>query len=143
VEVSAERRSTEYKSWLKKIKNCYSENGMNTLTTELQAAKAQSVVVTEDSLMVDLVDGRTISAPLGWYPRLLHGTSEERNKWRLIGAGEGIHWPDLDEDISVENLLAGKPSGESQRSFKHWLDEYATRNKQPETYETQEAETVA
>jgi hypothetical protein len=113
---------------------------MNTLTTELQAAKAQLVVVTEDSLMVDLVDGRTISAPLAWYPRLLHGTPEARNKWRLIGAGEGIHWSDLDEDISVENLLAGKPSGESQHSFKRWLEEYGTRNKQPETYETQDVE---
>jgi hypothetical protein len=113
---------------------------MNTSATELQAANAQHVVVTDDSLTIDLIDGRTISAPLGWYPRLLHGTPEERNKWRLIGAGEGIHWPDLDEDISVENLLAGKPSGESQRSFKRWLEEYGTRNKQPETYETQEVE---
>jgi hypothetical protein len=115
---------------------------MNTSTTEFQV-KAQHVIVTEDSLIVDLVDGRTISAPLGWYPRLLHGTPEERNKWRLIGAGEGIHWPDLDEDISVENLLAGKPSGESQRWFKRWLDEYADRNKQPEAYETPEAEIAA
>lgn len=103
---------------------------MNTSTTETQVARAQQVAVTEDTLTVDLVDGRTISVPLGWYPRLLHGTPEERNHWRLIGGGEGVYWPDLDEDISVENLLAGKPSGESQRSFKRWLEEHASGRKQ-------------
>jgi hypothetical protein len=87
---------------------------------------AQNVRVTDDSLIVDLSDGRTLSVPLAWFPRLLHGTSEERNHWRLIGDGEGIHWPDLDEDISVENLILGKPSGESQKSFKKWLE---TRSK--------------
>lgn len=92
---------------------------MSTLTAE---ARAQSVTVTEDALVVDLNDGRTISVPLAWYPRLLHGTVEERNKWRLIGGQEGIHWPELDEDISVANLLAGKPSGESQSSLKRWLE---------------------
>jgi hypothetical protein len=91
---------------------------MITLTAE---ARAQNVVVTDDALAVDLNDGRTISVPLAWYPRLLNGTSAERNNWSLIGGGEGIHWPDLDEDVSVENLLAGKPSGESQSSFKRWL----------------------
>ena len=85
-------------------------------------ARAQNVAVSDDTLAVDLSDGRTISVPLAWYPRLLHGTAEERNNWRFIGEKEGIHWPDLDEDISVENLLAGKPSGESQSSFKRWLD---------------------
>jgi Protein of unknown function (DUF2442) len=95
---------------------------MNTSTTETQVARAQQVAVTEDTLTVELIDGRTISVPLGWYPRLLHGTTEERDHWRLIGGGEGIHWPDLDEDISVENLLAGNPSGESQRSLKRWLE---------------------
>jgi hypothetical protein len=103
---------------------------MNTSTTEIQVAKVQQVAVTEDTLTVDLVDGRTISVPLGWYPRLLHGAPEERNRWRLIGGGEGIHWPDLDEDISVENLLAGKPSGESQRSLKRWLEERTPGRKQ-------------
>jgi hypothetical protein len=92
---------------------------MSTLTAE---ARAQSVTVTDDTLVVDLNDGRTISVPLAWYPRLLHGTAEERNNWRLIGGQEGIHWPDLDEDISVAGLLAGKPSGESQSSFKRWLE---------------------
>jgi len=94
---------------------------MSSLTAE---AKAQSVIVTEDSLVVDLIDGRTITVPLAWYPRLVHGKREHRNNWRLVGNGEGIHWPDLDEDISVQNLLAGEPSGESQASLKHWLDGY-------------------
>ena len=72
-------------------------------------------------LQVDLIDGRSISIPLAWYPRLQHGTTAERANWRLIGDGRGVHWPDLDEDISVENLLAGKASGESAGSLKHWL----------------------
>ena len=95
---------------------------MTTLAIELRMASAQNVNVTDDSLTVDLSDGRTVSVPLAWFPRLLHGTAEERNKWRLIGNGEGIHWPDLDEDISVKNLILGKPSGESQKSFKKWLE---------------------
>jgi hypothetical protein len=85
-------------------------------------AQAQSVSVTEDTLIVDLLDGRSVSVPLSWFPRLVHGTTEERKNWRLIGRGEGIHWPDLDEDISIANLLAGIPSGESQPSLKHWLE---------------------
>lgn len=96
---------------------------MSILTTEIKFANAKSVSTTEDSLITDLDDGRTITVPLGWYPRLLHGTPEERNNWRLLGRGEGIHWPDLDEDISVENLILAKRSGESQRSFQRWLDE--------------------
>ena len=94
---------------------------MNSLVIETRAAVAQDVTVTEDSLMVDLVDGRTVSVPLAWYPRLLHGQTQERNNWCLIGQGEGIHWPDLDEDISTENILFGQPSGESQRSLTRWL----------------------
>ena len=78
--------------------------------------------MTDDSLTVELSDGRTISVPLAWYPRLTHATGDERSRWRLIGRGEGIHWSDLDEDISVEGLLAGRPSGESQRSLKRWLE---------------------
>lgn len=95
---------------------------MSTLAIEIRIALAQSVSVTDDSLTVDLDDGRTISVPLAWFPRLIHGTAEERNNWRLIGKGEGIHWPDLDEDISIEGILLGRPSGESQRSFKCWLE---------------------
>jgi hypothetical protein len=79
------------------------------------------VVITDGLISVNLADGRTISAPLASYPRLLHGTPEERNNWRLIGNAEGIHWPDLDEDISIDNLLLGRPSGESQASFAEWL----------------------
>lgn len=74
------------------------------------------------TLAVQLDDGRAISVPLAWYPRLLHATTEERDNWRLIGKGQGIHWNDLDEDISVEGLLAGRPSGESQASFGRWLE---------------------
>ena len=96
---------------------------MNTSVIEAGIVRAQSVEVTEDSLIIDLTDGRTISAPLAWYPRLLHGSKTERNNCRFIGEGIGIHWEDLDEDISVENVLFGKPSGESQRSFKKWLKE--------------------
>ena len=91
-------------------------------TTESQIPNALRVDSTDDTLSVELSDGRSISAPLAWYPRLSHATKEERNNWRLIADGRGIHWPDLDEDISVENLLAGKASGESQRSFQCWLD---------------------
>ena len=80
------------------------------------------VTVTEETLTVELRDGRVISVPLAWYPRLVHGTHDERAHWRLVGTGEGIHWPDLDEDISAENLVFGKPSGESQGSLKRWLE---------------------
>jgi len=91
---------------------------MSSLTSEL---RAQNIIITDESLSVRLSDGRIISVPLAWYPRLLHGTREERNNWSLIGNAEGIHWPDLDEDISVENLLMGKPSGESPDSLQKWL----------------------
>ncbi len=70
---------------------------------------------------VELADGRSIVVPLAWYPRLAQGSAAERGSWRLLGGGRGIHWPALDEDISVANLLAGQPSAESQSSFKKWL----------------------
>ena len=94
---------------------------MSTSTVEVKIPSALHVTVTQDTLSVDLSDGRTISAPLAWFPRLLHATAAERKKWRLIGKGEGIHWEDIDEDVSVEGLLAGKPSGESQASLRKWL----------------------
>lgn len=94
---------------------------MSTSTVEGRSVTATQVLVTDDALTLELSDGRTISAPLAWYPRLRHGTAEERRHWRLIGQGRGIHWQDLDEDISVENLLAGNPSGEGQRSLADWL----------------------
>ena len=95
---------------------------MTTLAVEMRPARGRNVVLTDETVIVELDDGRTISVPTAWYPRLFHATPEERNNWRLIAKGEGIHWPDLDEDVSIENILFGKSSGESQRSFKQWLD---------------------
>jgi len=95
-------------------------------TVDTQHVRVISVVVADDLLTVELSDGRTISAPLSWYPRLCHGSSDERSEWRLIGDGRGIHWPQLDEDISVEHLTFGKPSAESQASLKRWLASRAT-----------------
>ena len=91
-------------------------------TIEVSVPDAESVVTTCDALTVDLSDGRTIAVPIDWFPRLVHATQDERDNWRLIGSGEGIHWPDLDEDISVEGLLAGRKSGESRSSFSRWLE---------------------
>lgn len=81
----------------------------------------RDVRVTSRILKVVLRDGRTLSVPLGWYPRLAHGSPSERQRWRVIGDGIGIHWPDLDEDISIAGLLAGLPSGESAKSLNRWL----------------------
>ena len=94
---------------------------MRSSTVETREALAIHVEVGQDTLSVELADGRTIAAPIAWYPRLAHGTPEERQSWRLLGGGLGIHWAALDEDISVANLLAGQPSTESQDSFKKWL----------------------
>ena len=88
---------------------------------EIEIPFAIDVNITEDTLSVDLSDGRTISTPLGWFPRLEQADEEERRNWKLIGKGSGIHWEDIDEDISVEGLISGKPSFESQSSFKNWL----------------------
>ena len=96
---------------------------MSISAIEIGSVKARDVTISEDSLTADLSDGRTISVPLAWYPRLLNGTTEERHNWRLIGTGEGVHWPDLDEDISVENLVLGRPSGENELSLQRWLQE--------------------
>ncbi len=81
---------------------------------------AQSVRFSEDSMTVSFDDGRAFSVPLVWYPRLLDGSEEERRHYELIGKGEGIHWPELDEDISVEGLLAGRRSAESAASLRWW-----------------------
>jgi len=97
---------------------------MTTLTLETEPLAAQ-VHVTHEKLIVDLVDGRSLSVPLSWYPRLQQASDEERQDWQLLGEGYAIEWPSLDEHIGIEGLLAGKPSGESQRSFEQWL---ATRN---------------
>jgi len=84
-------------------------------------ARARTVRVTDEALTINLEDGRSISAPLDWYPRLRHGSPAERSKWELIGEGEGIHWPRLDEDISIAGLLEGIPSQESPASLQEWL----------------------
>jgi hypothetical protein len=91
-------------------------------STADQVVTAANARVADDVLTVELSDGRVISVPISWYPRLSHGTDTERENWRFIAAGRGIHWPELDEDVSVENLLSGKQSGESQASFKKWLE---------------------
>ena len=95
---------------------------MHISATEIIVPDAMTIEVTEDTLTAELSDGRTISVPLAWYPRLVHATPEERNNWELIGTGQGIHWPDLDEDLSIEGFLAGRKSGESPRAFKRWLE---------------------
>ena len=95
---------------------------MATLAVKMDIPHAISVVIDENTLTVELDDGRTISVPVAWYPRLLHASKAERAKWRLIGRGHGIHWEAVDEDISVEGILAGRSSGESQASLKKWLE---------------------
>jgi hypothetical protein len=96
---------------------------MSTSASEIVRPRALDVAVTEDTLVVTLHDGRVISVPVSWYPRLEHATPAERKSWELIGAGLGIHWPGVDEDISVEALLAGKRSNESDASLHRWLSE--------------------
>ena len=114
---------------------------MHVSTRKILVPDAEDVTVTDDALTAELGDGRTISVPLSWYPRLVHASQEERGNWRLIGPGSGISWPDLDEDISVEMLLAGQKSGESPQSFQRWLEAkqaglpvnvYEIRSKVPE-----------
>ncbi|NJL91995.1 MAG: DUF2442 domain-containing protein [Coleofasciculaceae cyanobacterium SM2_1_6] len=97
---------------------------MTSLMIELlEIPKARQVSISDDTLTVDLSDGRTISVPLAWYPRLLHSKQNERSNWRFIGDNEGIHWSDIDEDISVKNIILGQPSAESQKSFQRWQEE--------------------
>ncbi len=94
---------------------------MPSVVMTLDLPRITAVRITEDALSVDLEGRRTISVPLMWYPRLTHATPEERQRFEIVGAGYGIHWPDLDEDVSVEGLLAGKRSTESPRSWERWL----------------------
>ena len=101
---------------------------MNSLAIDTQEPRAQDITISEDSLSVDLWDGRTIIVPLIWYPRLWHGSEEERKNFEIIGNGTLIHWPDLDEDLSVSGILAGRRFRESQKSLKRWLEERGARN---------------
>ena len=95
---------------------------MTTSTVEMEVSGAMTIKVTETTLTAVLLDGRAISVPLAWYPRLVHATMEERNNWELHADNQHIHWPDLDEDLSIEGLLAGRRSGESPKSFSRWLE---------------------
>ena len=98
-------------------------SGMLSAAVTVALPRVVDVTVTDDTLSVDLEDGRTISVPIGWYPRLAKGTPAERCHFRISGAGYGVHWPDLDEDVGVEGLLLGKRSTESAASFERWLRE--------------------
>jgi hypothetical protein len=94
---------------------------MTTLTLDTEPL-ANQINVTDDKLVIELVDGRTLIIPLSWYPRLLNASDKERGNWQLLGDGYAIEWTDLDEHIGIEGLLAGKRSGESQKSFQKWLN---------------------
>jgi len=102
---------------------------MSSLAVEVQEPRGKSVKVNDDEVRVDLVDGRTITVPLAWYPRLWHGSPQERNHFEIFADGAYIHWPDLDEDLTVAGMLAGQRSGESPQSLKKWLGSRRTRTK--------------
>lgn len=94
---------------------------MTISTSKHTEVLATDLRFSDDSLVVALTDGRTITVPLKWYPRLVHATKHERENWEMLFGGEGFHWPDLDEDLSVEGFIEGWPSGESEKSFERWL----------------------
>lgn len=95
---------------------------MSSLQNRLEVPHLTAISISDDTLSVDLLDGRSVSIPLEWYPRLVHATPQERENYRFTGNGEGIHWPDLDEDISAEAIVFGVPSQESTKSLRSWLD---------------------
>ena len=99
---------------------------MNSLTLDIEELRAVNLSITEEALSLDLSDGRTTIVPLIWYPRLWYGTPSERDNFEIIGDGTLIHWPDLDEDLSVAGIAAGRRSGESQKSLKSWLEKRDT-----------------
>jgi len=105
---------------------------MNTSATDIQEARARDVRVGEDSLVVELMDGRTLTVPLVWYPRLWYGSPEERSHFELIGDGGYVHWPELDEDLSIAGMLAGRRSKESPESLKKWLARRETKTTRPD-----------
>jgi hypothetical protein len=107
----------------------YSGVGMSSSAVDVQEARAQSAKVSDEALTVDLVDGRTIVVPLVWFPRLWHGRPQERNHFEIFGDGAYIHWPDLDEDLAIAGLLAGRQSGESPESLRKWLGSRKARHR--------------
>ena len=102
-------------------------NGTPSAVMILTLPRIVSVTVTDDTVSVDLEDGRTIAVPIGWYPRLAYGTPAKRVNVQISGAGYGMHWPELDEDIGIEGLLVGKQSTESAASFARWLQQRTAR----------------
>ena len=125
--VSPGRNSWTYKGLLQKMNKSSGKGGMTTLVIDESSLRAVRAQLTDEALVVDLADGRTISVPLVWYPRLLRASMEERQQFRLIGSGEGIHWVLLDEDVSVEGIVAGRRSMESAESFRRWLEDRRER----------------
>jgi Protein of unknown function (DUF2442) len=105
-------------------------HGTPSAVVTLALPRAVSVMVTDDTLSVDLEDGRTLAVPIGWYPRLAHGTPAERANVQISSAGYGMHWPELDEDIGVEGLLLGRKSTVSATSFERWLQRRQARSPQ-------------
>ncbi len=103
---------------------------MNSFCNNKQEPRAQQVKISEDALIIDLIDGRSISVPLVWYPRLWYGTPEEREEFEIFGDGKYLHWPNLDEDLTVEGLIEGLRSGESPKSLKKWLESRQGSDKQ-------------
>ena len=95
---------------------------MSVSVVEMRLPEVSDVAISEEALSVELSDGRTLSVPIGWYPRLAHATDAERSNWRILDEGHGIHWCDLDEDVSLDGLLAGRASRESQASLRRWLE---------------------
>lgn len=107
-------------------------NGTNSVLSSIEDIRATGVRVDDDTLTVDLEDGRSITAPIIWYPRLEHGNAKERSRYKIVGQGTAIHWPDLDEDLSVSSIILGRKSGESRQSFERWMA--ARREKQARTH---------
>ena len=101
------------------------------ISTLASSPRAVTVEITDEILTIGLDDGRVVSVPISWYPRLSNALQEDRAEWEFIGGGHGIHWPAVDEDISVENVLLGQPSGEGARSFAKWKQWYEQKIAEP------------
>ena len=125
--VLPDRNSWTSKGLLQKMSKSSGKRGMTTLVIDESSLRAVRAQLTDEALIVDLVDGRSVSVPLVWYPRLLQASMKERQQFRLIGSGEGIHWEFLDEDISMEGIVAGRHSMESAESFRRWLEDRKAR----------------